>query len=206
MLLLLVQKMRRTYWMKWIKHSRLEGTHAFLGASQHSWLNYDEDKLAETYYNYLAAARGTKLHAIAAELIENRIKLPPTTATLNRYVNDAIGFRMKPEQTLYYSDNCYGTADAIAYSEEDRFLRIHDLKTGSNKVTDKYGNIPQLEIYAALFFLEYDLDLNETDIELRVYQNDSVIIETPGVEQIAPVIDKIIAFDKLIEQIKREEQ
>lgn len=192
--------------MRWNRHSSLEGAHAFLGASKHSWLNYDEDKLVETYYSYLASERGTKLHAIAAELIENRIKLPPTNATLNKYVNDAIGFRMKPEQLLYYSDNCFGTADTISYSEEDHFLRIHDLKTGVTKVTDKYGNMPQLEIYAALFFLEYDLDVSETDIELRVYQNDDIIIENPGVEQIAPVIDKIVAFDKIIEQIKREEQ
>ena len=192
--------------MRWNRHSSLEGAHAFLGASKHSWLNYDEDKLVETYYSYLASERGTKLHAIAAELIENRIKLPPTNATLNKYVNDAIGFRMKPEQLLYYSDNCFGTADTISYSEEDHFLRIHDLKTGVTKVTDKYGNMPQLEIYAALFFLEYDLDVSEKDIELRVYQNDDIIIENPGVEQIAPVIDKIVAFDKIIEQIKREEQ
>lgn len=192
--------------MRWNRHSSLEGAHAFLGASKHSWLNYDEDKLVETYYSYLASERGTKLHAIAAELIENRIKLPQTNATLNKYVNDAIGFRMKPEQLLYYSDNCFGTADTISYSEEDHFLRIHDLKTGVTKVTDKYGNLPQLEIYAALFFLEYDLDVSETDIELRVYQNDDIIIENPGVEQIAPVIDKIVAFDKIIEQIKREEQ
>lgn len=192
--------------MRWNRHSRLEGTHAFLGASQHSWVNYDDDKLVQSYYNYLASERGTKLHAIAAELIENRIKLPQTNATLNKYVNDAIGFHMKPEQVLYYSDNCFGTADTIAYSEEDHFLRIHDLKTGVTKVTNKQGNIPQLEIYAALFFLEYDLDVNDTDIELRIYQNDDIIVENPDIEIIAPIMDKIVAFDKLIEQIKREEQ
>lgn len=191
--------------MKWNRHSRLEGQHAFLGASKHSWLNYDEEHLTESYYNFLAVQRGTKLHAIAAELINNRIKLPPTTATLNRYVNDAIGFRMKTEQPLYFSDNCFGTADAIAYDEENRFLRIHDLKTGSEKVTDKHGNIPQLEIYAALFFLEYDLDVNGTEIELRIYQNDDVIITNPDIDRIAPVIDKIISYNKIIEQLKREE-
>lgn len=198
--------MRRKFWMRWNKHSSLIGAHALLGASKHSWLGYDEEKLTEYYFNYLATERGTKLHAIAAELIENRIKLPPTNATLNKYVNDAIGFRMKPEQLLYYSDNCFGTADTIAYSEEDRFLRIHDLKTGSTPVTNKNKELPQLEIYAALFFLEYDLDVGDTEIELRVYQNDDIIIETPGVEQIAPIMDKIIAFDKIIETIKREEQ
>lgn len=153
----------------------------------------------------MASQRGTKLHAIAADLIANRIKLPATNATFNKYVNDAIGFRMKPEQPLYFSDNCFGTADAIAYSEDEQFLRIHDLKTGITPVTDKYGNLPQLEIYAALFFLEYDLDLNETDIELRVYQNDDIIISNPGIDRIAPIMDKIVAYDKIIDQIKREE-
>ena len=191
--------------MRWNRHSRLEGQHAFLSASKHSWINYDEEKLTEAYYSYLASQRGTKLHAIAAELIANRIKLPATNATFNKYVNDAIGFRMKPEQPLYFSDNCFGTADAIAYSEDEQFLRIHDLKTGITPVTDKYGNLPQLEIYAALFFLEYDLDLNETDIELRVYQNDDIIISNPGIDRIAPIMDKIVAYDKIIDQIKREE-
>lgn len=153
----------------------------------------------------MASQRGTKLHAIAAELIANRIKLPATNATFNKYVNDAIGFRMKPEQPLYFSDNCFGTADAISYSEDEQFLRIHDLKTGITPVADKYGNLPQLEIYAALFFLEYDLDLNETDIELRVYQNDDIIISNPGIDRIAPIMDKIVAYDKIIDQIKREE-
>lgn len=153
----------------------------------------------------MASQRGTKLHALAAELIANRIKLPSTNATFNKYVNDAIGFRMKPEQPLYFSDNCFGTADAISYSEDEQFLRIHDLKTGVTPVADKYGNLPQLEIYAALFFLEYDLDLNETDIELRVYQNDDIIISNPGIDRIAPIMDKIVAYDKIIDQIKREE-
>ena len=39
--------------MIWNDHSIEvpEGTHAFLGASQYSWLNYDEKKLEEVYKN-----------------------------------------------------------------------------------------------------------------------------------------------------------
>ena len=37
-------------------------------------------------------------------------KLPNLKKTLNLYVNDAIGFKMNPEQTLVYSENCFGTA------------------------------------------------------------------------------------------------
>ena len=186
--------------MRWNRHSRLVGAHAFLGASKHSWLSYDEDKLTETYYSYLATARGTKLHAIAAELIENRIKLPPTTATLNRYVNDAIGFRMKPEQLLYYSDNCFGTADAIAWDENLKILRIHDLKTG--QVVP--AKIEQLYIYAALFCLEYHQKPGNMGFVLRLYQNNKIVEDTPTADVILPIMDKIIQFDKLLNNIKGE--
>ena len=189
--------------MRWIRHSRLEGQHAFLGASKHSWINYDEDKLTESYFSYLASKRGTELHELAAKLISNKVRVEDNRETFNMYVNDAIDFGMTPEQVLYFSENCFGTADAILY--EDNFLRIHDLKTGTTPVTDKSGRLPQLEIYAALFFLEYDLELRDTDIELRVYQNNDIIVEHPYIEDIAPIMDKIISFDKIIEQIKREE-
>ena len=53
------------------------------------------------------------------------------------------------EQALYYSDNCFGTADAISFKKN--FLRIHDLKTG---VTP--GSMKQLLIYASMFCLEYN--------------------------------------------------
>ena len=118
--------------MIWNDHSKQvpEGAHAFLGASKYSWLNYNEEKLVEVYSNLLAKEKGTELHAIACSLIRNNIKLPQSKKTLNQYVNDAIGFKMRPEQVLYYSANCFGTADAIAYSEKKRFLRIHDYKSG----------------------------------------------------------------------------
>ena len=191
--------------MEFNEHLNLEGLHAPFGASKSSWLRYDDTKALDVYKNMQAAEYGTRLHAWAKETIDLGLKQPRSNRTLCAYVNDAIGFRMKPEQPLYFSDNCFGTADAIAYSEDEQFLRIHDLKTGITPVADKYGNLPQLEIYAALFFLEYDLDLNETDIELRVYQNDDIIISNPGIDRIAPIMDKIVAYDKIIDQIKREE-
>ena len=110
-------------------HSRLRGQHAFLSASKYSWINYDHDKLAVVYTNFMATQKGTELHEFAAKCIELGQKLPRSKKTLNNYVNDAIGFRMTPEQVLYYSDNCFGTADAICF--RDDILRIHDLKTGA---------------------------------------------------------------------------
>ena len=108
------------------KHSAYEGQHAFLGASKYHWLNYDEHKIVEAYLNYLAKQRGTTLHAFASECIKLRQKLARKNKTLNMYVNDAIDDRMTPEQVLYYSDNCFGTADALGFSDD--ILRIYDLK------------------------------------------------------------------------------
>ena len=116
------------------------------------------------------------------------------------YVNDAIYYDLHPEQPLYFSDNCFGTADAIGFDEHKGFLRIHDLKTGLNT-----ASMEQLKIYAALFFLEYDMPLNDIGMELRIYQNDDIRISEPEIDEIAPIMDRIIMFDKLIEEIKEKE-
>ena len=111
------------------KHTNLEGLHAPFGASQSSWLRYDDKKLVDTFRNLRAKEMGTRLHAWAAETIKLGIKQPRTRKTISAYVNDAIGFKMDTEVVLYYSPYFFGTADAISF--RDNFLRIHDLKTGS---------------------------------------------------------------------------
>ena len=184
--------------MNFNEHSKLKGCHAFLSASSYHWLNYTDEKLITTYSNLLAKQRGTELHEFAAKAIELGIKLPKSKKTLNMYVNDAIGFRMKPEQILYYSDYCFGTADAISF--KNNFLRIHDLKTGVTPV-----KMEQLMIYAALFCLEYRIKPSTIDIELRIYQNDDYEYFNPTAEDIVPIMDKIVTFDKLINKIKEQE-
>lgn len=184
--------------MNFNKHLNLEGQHAFLGASKYHWINYDEGKIAEAYSKFLAAQKGTELHEFAAQCIRLGQKLPKSKKSLNMYINDAIGYKMTPEQTLFYSENCFGTADAIGF--RDGLLRIHDLKTGATP-----AKMEQLEIYAALFCLEYRMKPGEIAMELRLYQSDEVIIHEPTVEDIAPIIDKIITFDKIIAKIKDQE-
>lgn len=183
--------------MQWNNHSNhvQEGAHAFLGASKYSWLNYDEEKLETAYKNFMAVQRGTILHDFARQCILLGQKLPKSKKTLNMYVNDAIGYKMQPEQVLYFSDNCFGTADAIAFKND--ILRIHDLKTG---VTP--ASLHQLEIYAALFCLEYGVKPGEIEMELRIYQNDDILIGNPEATDIAPIMDKIITFDKRIMRLK----
>lgn len=184
--------------MNWNKHSGLKDIHAFLSPSKYHWVNYDDEKLVNVYLSWLAIQRGTELHELASNLIRLRQKLPRTNKTLNLFVNDAIGFKMETEQTLYYSSNCFGTADAISF--RDNFLRIHDLKTGKTQ-----ASIKQLEIYAALFCLEYDIIPNNIDIELRLYQFDEILIHIPEPEEIMYIMEKIKNFDKRIDILKQED-
>lgn len=183
--------------MNFNKHSNIEGTHSFLSASKYSWLNYDDAQLDEAYLRYLAIQKGTELHDLAKRLIKLGVNLPRKAKTLNLYVNDAIGYKMTPEQPLFYSYNSFGTADAICFRRN--FLRIHDLKTGQTP-----AKMQQLEIYAALFCLEYGVKPSEIGIELRIYQNDTVMVHQPEADQISDVMQKIVVFDERIEKMKME--
>lgn len=184
--------------MNFNKHLELAGRHAFLGASKYHWVNYDDEKLDRVYRTALAAQRGVALHDLAHQAITLGVKLPRTQKTLNSYVNDAIGFRMTPEQVLYYSDNAFGTADTISFRQN--MLRIHDLKTGTTPVKFR-----QLEIYAGLFCLEYGFKPTQIETELRIYQNDEVQILVPDPDDIAHIMDRIVTFDARINAIRMEE-
>ena len=183
--------------MKFNNHRNLEGKHAIFSASQPAWLRYDDEKLITVFNNLKAKEQGTKLHAWAKDTIDLGIKQPKGKKTLYQYVNDAIGYRMTPEQVLYYSDNCFGTADSISF--KDNLLRIHDLKTG---VTP--AHMEQLEIYAALFCLEYKIKPGEIEMELRIYQNEEVLYHKPTAEDILPIMDDIIRNSKALERMNEE--
>lgn len=172
-------------------HSNVVGKHAFLSPSKYHWINYDEDKMDRVFFAAMAAQRGVELHTFAHEAIRLGIKLPANRKTLSMYVNDAIGYRMSPEQILYYSDNCYGTADAISFRSNK--LRIHDLKNGVTEASPQ-----QLYVYVALFCMEYRFKPFEIEIELRIYQNDEVRVYVPDPDDIVHIMDKIITFDKRI--------
>lgn len=184
--------------MNWNTHSNLRGAHAFLGASKYHWLNYDDKKLRESYLNALAVKRGTELHDFAATCIRLKQKLPKSVKTLNAYVNDAIGYDMTPEQILYYSENCFGTADAISFW--DNTLRVHDLKTGTTP-----AHMEQLMIYAGLFCLEYRVEPRDIDCELRIYQKKEVVVHNPSAEELHIITKKIIAADRIISRIRKEQ-
>jgi hypothetical protein len=158
-------------------------------------LNYTDQKLEARYASVSAAQRGTDLHKLAHEAIRLGVKLSKSNKSLSTYVNDAIGYKMVCEQPLFFSPNCFGTADTLSFRRAK--LRIHDLKTGISAVSEH-----QLEIYAALFCLEYAVDPYSIDIELRIYQREEIRVYEPFSERIVEIMDKIILLDQQIENIR----
>ena len=187
--------------MQFNRHVNLEGLHAPFSPSQSAWLRYNDEKAAEVYINKKAAELGTRLHEWAKMTIDLGIKQPRSKKTLYAYVNDAIGFKMDTEVVLFYSERFFGTADAISF--KNNILRIHDLKTG--KIGKIESHLEQLEVYAALFCLEYRIKPGDIDMELRVYKNDEVICHKPTAEDILPIMDKIVHLEKLLARIEYEE-
>lgn len=217
--------------MNYNKHLELVDKHAFLGASKYTWLKKDRDQLLDSYSRQYIPLIGTALHDIARKHIKHRFKLTKNSKkevllsliedyyipgsvidrainfdlvydNLVNYVNDAIGYRMIPEQILYFSKNCFGTTDAITSLDatfKNRLLRIHDLKTGTIP-----AHIEQLLIYAALFFLEYNTKPDEVDVELRIYQNNDILYHKPQVDEIVPIMDRIVSADQIIQTMKEE--
>jgi hypothetical protein len=105
---------------------------------------------------------------------------------------------MHPEVVLFYSPNAFGTADAISYRH--RRLRISDLKSGATRTSEH-----QLEVYAALFCLEYGIDpFSMRDIELRIYQDANVRLYPGDPLFIKGIMDKIVKFDGILNRLREE--
>lgn len=185
--------------MRWNNHWSVENKHAFLGASKYHWIRYDLDKMKRIWENKFKSEEGTRKHNLAAFCIRERVRLDGD-GTLALYVNDAIGFRMTPEQVLYFNDDCFGTADAISF--RNGILRVHDLKTGVHP-----GSFDQILIYFALFCLEYGKAgeaLNPYDIEMigRIYQSDDYVEYIAEPAEVQQIMDTIRTFTKEITAMK----
>ena len=178
--------------MNFIKHWELKDKHAILSPSKPYWLNYDHDQIRNYIYTQQAAARGTRLHEVAETLIREGLKLRGSTQTLTAFVNDAIGYGMTPE----------GHTDAI--SLDRGVLRVHDLKTGSGPV-----HMEQLEIYAALFLMEYErifgVNPANTKVNLRIYQNDDVQEFAPDKDRMEELIFLIKERNSWVEESLQED-
>lgn len=154
------------------------------------------------YTKYQNMDRKTGLYMpYATKLINNLGYLSNDVfEVVKEYINDGIGYKMTPELVLKYSDDIFGTTDTIAF--RNNILRIHDLKTGESE-----SDMEQLEVYAALFCLEYlvkpvDIDL----IELRLYTIKGVLVFNPTVADILPIMDQIISIGKISKEFATEEE
>ena len=70
---------------------------------------------------------------------------------------------------------------------------IFDLKTGLSPV-----HIEQLLTYTSLYCLQEKLKPGCIDIELRIYQNNEVSVTIPEADDILPIMDRIVAYDKML--------
>lgn len=149
----------------------------------------------ETYLYFKYQGDDNSITEYGRRIIDEIGYLPKEVfETVKTYINDGIAYKMTPEQPLVYSLYFYGTTDCISF--RNNVLRIHDLKTGSIP-----AHIEQLEIYAALFCLEYKIKPVDIQIELRIYQNDEILHHEPSVDDIVPIMDLIQTRDEELNKI-----
>ncbi len=204
----------------WNDHHNLEGKHALMGGSNYHWLNWTDDNFEQRFYSQYATDMGTALHQLASDCIKSGTKLNksdrhlinitlykagiPYSAfdtesillNLMNFVNDSIGFRMSSEVLLYYSNYCFGTTDAIYFSDRERILRISDYKSGTIP-----AHMEQLMIYAALFCLEYHKHPKDFKIILRIYQNQQIVEDEANPNDIENIMNLIVIRNKQIIEI-----
>lgn len=214
--------------MNWNSHSNLLGRHALFSPSGYHWLNYDAgeesiDLVFKKYKAQYATLIGTTLHEYAEKRIRYKLRMYKTEKNnvlmylldkgipmsvidldsmfdnLLHYVNDAIGFQMDPEVVLYYSENCFGTTDAIYFRNKE--LRIHDYKSGAIP-----AHMEQPLIYSALFCLEYSIKPMDISTHLRIYQMNEIMESDPEPEEIQKTMDQIVRLDKIVTKWKAEDK
>lgn len=211
--------------MLWKDHSNDPhdgGEHAFLAPSNSAWEGYDDKKTINVFVGKKAKDAGTAIHKFACRRILRRMPLKEhdtdsmvffmienyvpgyaianmdistVFGTVRSYVNDALRYGLYPEKEVYYGPFAYGTADAIG---DDDILRIHDLKTGVVPASFK-----QLEKYAALYCLDYEVRPEDIESELRIYQNNDILVERPESSVIRHYMDIYTSKSNLLYEFKR---
>ena len=107
----------------------------------------------------------------------------------------------KEKGTELHAIACSLIKNGIELKSSRKTLNIHDLKTGK-----KPALLHQLEIYASLFCLEYNIKPGDlSGIELRIYQNNDILYGYPEADDILPIMDKIVTFDKILTKIEEDE-
>ena len=158
--------------------------------------NLSKDIESYIYCKYKYLDPKQEVSEFGMKLVSNIGYLPKEVFECVRaYVNDGIDYKMTVEQPLIFSTNVFGTADTISFRKNT--LRIHDLKTGSLP-----AHMEQLETYAALFCLEYGKKPSEIQMELRLYQWDGIVVNNPTIEDILPIMDRIVTIEKIAKEVE----
>ena len=172
--------------------------HAMFSPSQPSWLHDTDEEFAARYSNKKAAELGTRYHEDAARMIQNRWRMSkssdPVADNVRAYINDAIKYQMLPEVRLEGTQDFFGTADTIIFRRG--LLRVHDLKTGTTK-----PHMDQLRLYAAYYCMQYGINPNDIQMDLRFYQNNEIVCYEPEFGVIADIISEVRHKDELKRRI-----
>ena len=180
------------------------------------WENWSDAEILEYIISTLrkdkATDIGTIIHAEAAWNIERRLRIknksiafydiqkalmkadipeaiinPAEFAeTYMAYVNDGVGYNMYTEVQVGTGDAAFGSIDAMSFDYKTKFLRIHDLKTGTTPT-----KIEQLIAYAAYICLEYKFKPGEIKSELRIYQSGEIISYEPTASDLLTYMERI---------------
>lgn len=172
--------------------------HSFASGNIKAYESYDEENLDDVRKGFRNYVRGRypldqdKTASLAFMFLDNMRYVPEESwLSVAQFINDGCQYKMNSEQPLWYSDNAFGTTDAISFYRNK--LRIHDLKTG-----DTPAKLMQLNIYAALFCLEYHKQPDQIKIELAIYQFGNVTKESPDPKDIRDLMDLIVEDDRVL--------
>lgn len=174
--------------------------HRFASANIKAYESYDEEKLDDIHKGFRNFVRGrylglddtSKTGPLAFTILDNMRYVPEESwVSVAQFINDGCQYKMNSEQPLWYSDNAFGTTDAISFYRNK--LRIHDLKTGDNP-----AKMLQLELYAALFCLEYRKQPEQIKMELAIYQFGEITRQVPDPKDIRDLMDLIIEDDAIL--------
>ena len=176
--------------------------HSFACGNIKAYESYDEENLDDIRKGFRNYVRGRypldqdKTASLAFAILDNMRYVPEESwLSVAQFINDGCHYKMNPEQALWYSDNAFGTTDAISFYRNK--LRIHDLKTG-----DTPAKMLQLHLYAALFCLEYHKQPDQIKMELAIYQFGEIAKDTPDPKDIHDLMDLIVEDDRVLDTMR----
>lgn len=211
---------------KYNDHRKLEGKHAYLGCSQSSWENRDDEHLISMYYSRYAADIGTAVHKFAQDCIVNKIKLNKNDKHMLDYylqvIWPALSGTIIPkgayDSKLLIETVALFVNDAIGFRLDSEVILAYD-ELYSFGTSDAFGvdeknkiirvhdlktglhpvlKMDQLLLYAAQYCLEYKKNPKDYSFELRIYQGAQILEAYPPSEEVEKHMKHIVYATNLL--------